>query len=91
MPKQQLLWITNDDEVFDTEAEAAEHEAREEFKQYARMDEHELSILHNILDDVEFAQKFVKYGNARARAKKEIEKQNERPKDIQEALDAGKA
>lgn len=93
MAKQIQVWEAKDGEIFDTEAETIEHEAKEEIRTYSTvryLSESDFDLLHRILDDSEMAKRFVRYGDARAKANAERENKNKRPKEIQEVLDKEK-
>lgn len=88
MPVQKLLWEAEGGDIFDSREEADEHEAKNKLiaHMHGNMSDAEWDILHAICDDVEFAQKFVKYSDARKKAKAEWDKRNARSGALQAVM-----
>lgn len=88
MPVQKLLWEAEGGDIFDSREEADEHEAKIALETVMRghMTEDQWDMVNAICDDVVITQKFVKYADARKRAKAAFDKANERPKALQEVM-----
>lgn len=90
MPKQVNMWEAEDGDLFESEAEAAEHEAKNRLRGYNMLfllTENDFDLLHKVLDDKEFTKLLMAYGSARVKAKEEQAKRNERPEEIKKILE----
>ena len=91
MAKQVQMWEVNNGDLYEHEDEAIVADALERLQgMHKYLTDKEIELLDKIITDEEFRKAFTDYSIAKHYSALQEQKRNERPKNLQEALDKGK-